>query len=327
LAGPDASTDASTDVDPDVGAVLATIFGRHPVVDLTLPLDETLPGTWPGHMPYRATVSAWFDDRPDDPQPVHSHGGGFYQTRWLVIDEHTGTHVDAPKHFIPPPDLGLPHAGPGGAIGVADLPLLASSGSAAVVDVRELAGQAEPGQSPAITPGHVTAFERQHGPLQAGDVVLFRTGWDARYQPGPDGGGYGADVLVTSRVPGWAAPQPETIELIRDRGVTCVGTDGLSMGPAEGGAPTHLAGLPYGLTYVEALGALDRVPPRGAWFLFLPLRLVGGTGSPGRALAVLPAACPPLRRSGLRDRRVGQGGGQVGRTGPGEVGQGGQASG
>ena len=168
----------------EVGATLAGIFQRHPVADLTLPLDETLPSTWPGHMPYRATVWSWFADRPDDPQPVHPRGGGHYQTRWLVVDEHTGTHVDAPRHFVPPPGSGLPHAGPAGAVGVADLALLATSGPAAVIDVRDLAGQAEPGHSPAITPGHVTAFESQHGPLRGGDVVLFRTGWDSRYRPG-----------------------------------------------------------------------------------------------------------------------------------------------
>jgi isatin hydrolase len=276
------------DAVPDVGTTLAGLFQRHRVVDLTLPLDETLPCTWPGHMPYRATVWSWFADRPDDPQPVHAQTGGHYQTRWLVVDEHAGTHLDAPKHFVPPPGSGLPHAGPAGAVGVADVPLLAASGPAAVIDVRELDGQAAPGHSPAITPQHLLRFEGEHGPIRPGDIVLFRTGWDSRYRPGPDGQAYGADVLTTGRLPGWPAPQPETMELIRDRGVTCVGTDGLSIGPAEGGAPTHLAGLPYGLTFVEALGHLDPLPPRGAFFLFLPLRLVGGTGAPGRALAVLP---------------------------------------
>lgn len=273
---------------PDVGTLLAGVFRDHRVADLTLPLDETLPCTWPGHMPYRATVWTWFADRPDDPQPVRSRSGGHYQTRWLVIDEHAGTHMDAPSHFVPPLGSGLPHAGPAGAISVADVPLLAASGPAAVIDVRGLDGQAAPGQSPAITPEHVTAFEAAHGPLRAGDVVLFRTGWDARYRPGQDGDAYGADVLATGRAPGWPAPTPETIGLIRDRGVTCVATDGLSMGPAEGGAPVHLAALPHGVIFVEALGGLAAVPPRGAWFLFLPLRLAGGTGGPGRALAVLP---------------------------------------
>jgi isatin hydrolase len=278
---------------PDVGALLADVFRRHRVADLTLLLDETMPSTWPGHMPYRATVWSWFAERAADPQPVHPKGGGHYQTRWLVIDEHTGTHVDAPRHFIPPPGSGLPHAGPGGDIGVADLPLLATSGPAAVIDVSDLDGQAEPGHSPVIAPGHVTASEAEHGALRPGDVVLFRTGWDARYRPGPDGDAYGADVLTTARAAGWPAPVPETMDLLRDRGVTCVGTDGLSMGPAEGGAPTHLAALPHGILFVEALTGLAQLPPRGAYFLFLPLRLHGGTGAPGRALAVLPAPAPP----------------------------------
>src|SRR6202012_5362725 len=122
-----------------------------------------------------------------------------------------------------------------------------------------------------------------------GAGVLFRPGGASRSRPGRDGDAYGADVLTTARVPGWPAPHPETIELIRDRGVTCVGTDGLSVGPAEGGAPTQLAALPHGMTFVEALGHLDPVPARGAWFLFLPLRLGGGGRAPARALAVLPA--------------------------------------
>ena len=274
----------------DVGALLSEVFRVHEVADLTVPLDETLPCTWPGHMPYRATVWTWFADRPDDPQPVHPRNGGLYQTRWLVIDEHAGTHLDAPNHFIPPPGSGLPQAGPGGAVGIADLPLLAASGPAALIDVRDLDGQAAPGHSPAITPDHVTRFEDRHGRLRPGDVVLFRTGWHARYRPGPEGDAYGADVLTAKRSPGWPAPAPETIDLLRDRGVSCAGTDGLSIGPAEGGAPTHLAGLPHGMTFIEALGGLEVVPPRGAWFLFLPIRLVGGTGGPGRALAVLPGA-------------------------------------
>jgi kynurenine formamidase len=42
------------------------------------------------------------------------------------------------------------------------------------------------------------------------------------------------------------------------------------------------------MVFVEALTGLDRLPPRGAWFPFLPLNLVHGTGAPGRALAVVP---------------------------------------
>ncbi len=112
----------------DVASQLSAILADHQVVDPTLPLAEELPGTWPEHMPFRATVWTWFADRPDDPQPVHPRTGGGYQTRWLVIDEHTGTHLDAPRHFVPPPGSRLPRAGPGGEIGVDKLPLLAAAG-------------------------------------------------------------------------------------------------------------------------------------------------------------------------------------------------------
>lgn len=279
----------------ELASTLTQLFTSNQVVDLSLPLDETLPCTWPGHMPYRATVWTWFEDRPDDPQPVHPKTGGGYQTRWLVIDEHTGTHIDAPRHFVPPADSGLPNAGPGGAIGVSDLPLLIAAGPAAVIDVTDLdptTDSDDPGQngiSPAITPEHIQRYETEHGSLNPGDIVLFRTGWDRRYVTGPEGSAYGTDALITASGPGWPAPQPETIELLHQRQIKCVGTDGLSIGPAEDGGPTHLAGLPQGMAFLEALTGLEAVPARGAWFLFLPLRLVGGTGGPGRALAVLPS--------------------------------------
>jgi kynurenine formamidase len=274
----------------DFADALARTFADHEVVDLTLPLAEELPCTWPGHMPYRATVWTWFADRDDIPQPVHPRTGGSYQTRWLVMDEHVGTHLDAPRHVIPPDGSGLPNAGPAGAVGIDRLPLLSAAGPAAVVDVTDLAGAGEPGTSPPITPEHFESWEAEHGGLLASDVVLLRSGWDARYQAGPAAQAYGADVLVTRGSPGWPAPTPKAIDWLHQRGVRCIGTDGLSIGPAENGGPTHVAGLSRGMVFVEALTRLDALPPRGAWFLFLPLPIVAGTGAPGRAIAVLPTS-------------------------------------
>lgn len=272
----------------DVAGTLAELFAEGRVLDLSLPLAEPLPCTWPGHMPFRTTVWSWFEDRPDDPQPVFAKTGGAYQTRWLVIDEHTGTHLDAPRHFVPPTSSGLDHAGVLGDVGIAELPLLVATGPADVVDVTELVDCASPGASPEITPAHIEEWEAQNGRIRPGDVICFRSGWDSRYRPGNEGAEYGEAVLVAKRIPGWPAPTAATVELLRDRGVACLGTDGLSVGAAENGAPAHLAGLPHGMTFVEALSGLDRLPARGAWFMFLPLRLVAGTGGPGRAIAVVP---------------------------------------
>lgn len=276
--------------DKAFGTMISELIAAATVVDLTAPLAETLPCTWPGHMPFRATVSAWFADRPDDPQPVHSRDDDGYQTRWLVLDEHTGTHMDAPRHFIPPADSGLPNAGPGGAVGIDALPVLAGSGPACVIDVSQLIDTSPPGTSPPITPEHISRWEQDHGEIGPGEVVLLRSCWDDRYRPGSAGSAYGSDVLTTRTRPGWPAPSPDAVTALADRGVRCVGTDGFSIGPAEDPGATHVAGLSRGMVFVEALCNLDRLPARGAWFLFLPIRIVDGTGGPGRGIAVLPAS-------------------------------------
>jgi kynurenine formamidase len=76
-------------------------------------------------MPFRARVWTWFTGRPGDPQPVRPQTGGEYQAQWLVLDEHAGTHVDAPGHLVPPSGSGPPNGGLAGAVGVDQLPLLA----------------------------------------------------------------------------------------------------------------------------------------------------------------------------------------------------------
>jgi kynurenine formamidase len=87
--------------------------------------------------------------------------------------------------------------------------------------------------------------------------------------------------------PAWPAPTPEAIGLLLERKVACLGVDTPSVGAAHDGYPAHIAGLPHGLVYVEGLAGLARLPVRGAHFLFLPLPIVGGSGAPGRAVALV----------------------------------------
>lgn len=257
------------------------------VVDLSLLLAEDLPCHWATHQPFQHKTWNWFGTRRDPAANVYNRGGP-YATRWMAIDEHTGTHVDAPCHFIPPEGSGLPDAGPAGAVTVDRIPLQQLMGPAAVVDA-PAGPDGPPGVSPLIEADAVLAFERAQGRLGEGEVVLFRTGWDSRYARGDDGRDYVHDVVVTERRPGWPAPSVAAIELLLERGVRCVGIDAPSMGPAHDGRPVHVRALRTGAVFVECLTGLHRLPPRGAWFCFLPLKLEDGTGSPGRAVAFLPA--------------------------------------
>nr|ABP73640.1 SalO [Salinispora tropica] len=256
------------------------------VVDLSVTIAEDLPCYWEGHQPFQHKTWNWFADHRNAMASVYSRGGP-YATRWMAIDEHTGTHFDAPLHFIPPPDSGLPGAGPAGAISADQVGLASLMGAAAVIDVASPGG-GEGGMSPLIHPSAIVAWEAANGMLNPGEIVLLRTGWDRRYRRGAAGGGYLRDVLA-GRSPGWPAPTEPTVELLLTRGVQCLGIDAPSIGPAHDPVGVHVRGLGQGMVYVECLAALDALPPRGAWFCFLPIKVEGSTGAPGRAIALMPA--------------------------------------
>lgn len=264
-------------------------WGAGTVVDLTLLLAEELPCTWPGHMPYQQKTFSYFEAGGTDEAHLVSPCGD-YQTRWLLVDEHTGTHIDAPAHFIPRTSTGLPDAGAAGSVTVEQIPLSQTMGPAVVIDVTDLTElPVAAGESPLIEKHRITAFEAKNGPLLPGDIVLFRSNWDkTRYVEGAAGKSYAHNPLLLKQGPGWPAPSSEAMNYLIDRGIRCVGTDAASMGSSHAGRDVHIVGLGNGVVFIEALANLGVVPVRGAYFIFAPLKVARGTGAPGRALAILP---------------------------------------
>jgi isatin hydrolase len=258
------------------------------IVDLSLTIAEELPCSWPTHMPFQQKVYNYFADAGMADAPVFDHHGP-YQTRWLLIDEHTGTHFDAPAHFIPPPDSGLDNAGASGSVTAERVPLDQLIGAAAVIDISVLlAEKVSPGVSPYIQPAHIMENERVHGEIKAGMIVLFRSGWDQlHYKLQPDGSKYVCDPFVRRIGQGWPALSVAAAQELLARGVTCVGIDSPSMGSAHDGGPVHVLALSQGCVFIENLANLHELPERGAKFFFAPLRLARGTGAPGRAFALV----------------------------------------
>ena len=78
------------------------------------------------------------------------------------------------------------------------------------------------------------------------------------------------------------------LQLLLDRGVTTIGLDGVSVGAAHDGVPPHVFGLGRGMMYVELLANLSRCRRAGAFFIFLPIKIKGGSAGPGRAIALVP---------------------------------------
>ena len=280
------TTEGAAGVAAGLDALLATVQGSE-VIDLTVTLAEYLPAAWPTHVPFQRKVYNWYAPQPDQIQPIHGFRGP-YHTAWLALDEHCGTHVDFPSHFIPPPGSGLPLAGELGLQTGDKVDLGRLMGPAATIDATELTGQGEDGVSPEITPELIERWEAEHGQLQAGEIVLFRTDWDDRYKPMPEGSAYVLDPFLLQRGAGWPTPGIPALQLLLDRGVRTVGLDGVSVGAAHAGVPPHQFGLGRGMLYLELLANLRRLPPRGAFFIFLPLKIAGSSAGPGRAIALVP---------------------------------------
>jgi isatin hydrolase len=243
-------------------------------IDLSVLVSNDHP-SYPYSMPFRRTVWSYYSEQ----FPYH--------TAWWALDEHTGTHFDAPAHFVPPPEHPHPAAGEAGRITAEKVPLEQLRGAARVIDVRSLLHQAETGYSPMILPEHILEHERAHGPIEPNDIAIFWTGWDRFWQRGDAGSGYFLDVYA-ELTPGWTAPSVEATELLLERGVRALATDAASIGSVDDGARTHLAGLREGMTFVEGLTRLEELPPVGAFFIFLPVKVEGGSGGPGRAVAIVP---------------------------------------
>jgi kynurenine formamidase len=247
---------------------LALAEGSVEVLDLTQPLSETTPVLV---LPEPFANTPHLSRRPlshfDDDGPAWA---------WDVLElgEHTGTHLDAPIHWITGKD----------GEDVASIPPSRLIAPVTVVDkTAEVAD--DPGYL--LTAADLDAHEAQLGPIAPGSWLFFRTGWGSRAQdeaaflnageqgpitPGPDVSG--------AR---WLAEHPGVIGF----GVETVGIDAGSAGGMDPGFPVHnllLGAGRYGLTQ---LANLDALPATGAVVIVAPLKLVDGTGSPSRVLALV----------------------------------------
>ena len=195
----------------------------------------------------------------------------------IRLGEHTGTHFDAPIHWITGKDL------PENACDTLQARWLV--GPACVIDVtREVEANADF----LLTPARIEAWEREHGRIPRGSWVLLRTGWSRRRDAasflnvGPDG----------PHSPGFDKTASQLLAVDRDVlgvGVETIGTDAGQAGRFDPPFPNHEIMHGAGKYGLASLCNLDRLPPTGAVVIAAPLKLVNGSGSPARVLAIAPA--------------------------------------
>lgn len=204
------------------------------------------------------------------------HGPAWYWNT-LHLGEHTGTHFDAPIHWVTGKDL------PENTTDT--IPPRRFVGPACVIDVT-----AEVGQNPdfLLTPARVEQWEATYGRIPAGAWVLLRTGWSRRTSR--------EDFLNVhedgAHSPGFAKECSQFLARDRDVlgvGVETVGTDAGQAGTFDPPFPNHTTMHGAGKFGITSLINLDQLPPTGAVVIAAPLKISGGSGSPLRVIALTPA--------------------------------------
>src|SRR5580700_7105073 len=230
--------------------------GKTRVVDLSYAINDKLV-PWPGDAKFfEATVNATIEKN-----------GYFTRSFWML--EHYGTHLDAPAHFPP------------GKITVDQIPVKQLFGPAVVIDVRAESGKDADYR---LTATRVEEWEKSHGRIQEGAIVLLRTGWASRW---PDVQKYrNMDAKGAMHFPGFSI---EAARLMIERKVSGLGCDTLSID--YGASPdfaVHHVTLGAGLYHLENLSDLSGLPETGAFLIVAPIKLEGGSGGPARVFALLP---------------------------------------
>ncbi len=238
------------------------------VIDLTAPLSSAtpvirLPEPFGNTKSFELHEISRYDDR----------GPAWYWND-ITTGEHTGTHFDAPVHWVTGRD----------GQDVAQVPLTRLIAPAAVLD---FSAQAAADPDFLLEVDHIRQWEAAHGPLPEGGWLLYRTGWDERSadqqrflnanETGPHTPGVSVECAR------WLAGEAPVIGM----GVETVGTDAGAAHSFDPPFPCHAALLgagKYGLTQLQNLA---RLPAQGTLLITTPLPITGGSGSPCRALALV----------------------------------------
>ncbi len=244
--------------------------GKLKVVDLTQPLGPAtpvidLPPMFAASPGCSIEVISQYDDK-----------GPAWYWNTLRFGEHTGTHFDAPVHWITGKDR------PDNTCET--IPVGQFIGPACVIDVSaEVAKDADF----LLTPARIEQWESEHGKIPAGAWVLMRTDWSKRTSP--------AEVLNARddglHTPGFTKEASEFLANERDVlgvGVETIGTDAGQAGGFDPPFPNHHTMHGAGKFGLASLCNLDQLPPTGALVIAAPLKIVGGSGSPLRVLAISP---------------------------------------
>jgi kynurenine formamidase len=237
------------------GMLEGIVSGKTRVIDLSYAINDKLVA-WPGDPKvFEAKVNGTVEK-----------DGYFTRSFWML--EHYGTHLDAPAHFPP------------GKSTVEKIAAERFFGPAVLLDVR---ADAEKNADYQLSPAIIEAWERNHGKIPAGAIVILRTGWPSRW---PDVQRYrNTDAKGAMHFPGFSV---DAAKILLDRRISGLGCDTLSIDPGNSpDFPVHHLVLGAEVYQLENLRDLSDLPEAGAWLVVAPIKLDGGSGGAARVFALV----------------------------------------
>ena len=210
-------------------------------IDLTLEISNMLP-SFPGS-PSPQFIS-WADKKSDG-----------YNLELIFLSSHTGTHLDAPYHFV---ERG---------VGIDKIPLSKLITNAVICRVKK-----RPNES--ITQRDIVDFETRNGTINPNMAVVFETGWSKNL----------AKKDYFTKNPGLSS---SAARYLLKKKISLVGVDSpsIDMGKDSKFLVHHIL-LKGGILILENLCNLDKIPKSRFRLIVLPLKLKDATGSPVRAVAI-----------------------------------------
>jgi kynurenine formamidase len=248
----------------------ALLGGRVKVIDLTAtlgpetPLIKLPPSIGLNTPQVEIHTISHYDDK-----------GPFWAWNWLKLGEHSGTHFDAPQHWITGKDYKD-----------SSTDTIPAKNFVGPVNVIDCSKQVKKNPDFLLTVDHIKAWEEQHGAIEKGSWVVMRTDWYKR-------NGSEQDFLnADENGPHSPGPTAEAIQYLIKKGITgwgseTVGTDAGSAGGMNPPFPAHNLMHKANRYGLASLCNLDKLPPKGAVIIAAPLKIKNGTGSPLRVLALV----------------------------------------
>tara|TARA_B100000745_G_scaffold19469_1_gene13560 strand:+ start:727 stop:1374 length:648 start_codon:yes stop_codon:yes gene_type:complete len=212
------------------------------VIDLTLTVSNKIP-TFPGSP--QPNFIPWENIKEDG-----------YNLELLFLSTHTGTHMDAPHHFLEK----------GAKIHEISLKNLVSE--AVLIKSRKKSNES-------ITKTDIQKFEKKHGKIDGFSSVIFLTGWQRNLQK----------KYYFTNNPGLSV---SAAKYLASKKISLVGIDSPSIDlGADSKFPVHQIFAKKGMLIVENLANLEKIKSAKFHLIVLPLKLKGATGSPVRAIAFI----------------------------------------